>query len=102
MKTLCIATRLYFFIPFFTRQRRVYQLVNNKIKFVLLTLCYSNIITPILTIIIVANSQFILYMIMQSIDHCEGNVLQLITLRQLIIVQLDIEYDMQLFHNFYR
>ena len=41
-------------------------------------------------------------MIMQSIDHCEGNVLQLITLRQLIIVQLDIEYDMQLFHNFYR
>ena len=41
-------------------------------------------------------------MIMQSIDHCEGNVLQLITLRQLIIVQLDIEYDMQLFYNFFR
>ena len=41
-------------------------------------------------------------MIMQSIDYCEGNVLQLISLRQLIIVQLDIEYDMQLFHNFFQ
>ena len=59
-------------------------------------------IAPILTIIIVANSQFILYMIMQSIDHCEGNVLQLLTLKELNIVQLDIEYDMQLFHNFFR
>ena len=38
---------------------------------------------------------------MQSIDHCEGNVLQLISLRQLIIVQLDMEYYMQLFYNFY-
>ena len=75
---------------------------NNKRKFVLLKLGYSNIIAPILTIIIVANSQCILYMITQSIDYCEGNVLQLISLRQLIIVQLDIEYDMQLFHNFFR
>ena len=39
-------------------------------------------------------------MITQSIYYCEGNVLQLISLRQLIIVQLDIEYDRQLFYNF--
>ena len=39
---------------------------------------------------------------MQSIDHCEWNVLQLITLKKLNIVQLDIEYDMQLFYIFFR
>jgi len=53
-------------------------------------------------IILLASSQCILYMITQSIYYCDGNVLQLIGLRQLIIVQLDMEYYMQLFYNFFR
>ena len=39
-------------------------------------------------------------MITQSIYYCEGNVLQLISLRKLIVVQLDMEYDLQLFYFF--